>query len=268
MCIALGIKHGFTFSHGLIDYVVLFPKSHGALWLLVLGPIWAAVYYGVFSFAIRRFNLLTPGREVEDEVAASRARARPAISSRCSSSAPSAAAPTSSASTRASRGLRVKLADVTKASPEKLKALGAAGVVVVGDGMQAIFGTRSENLKTEMQEYLKTAGPEADEVEAASPGQSAGAAAGLEPPAARSGCGAQSQRLHRRARRQGEHRARGRLRRDAPAPRRARRKPNQRSRAQSRRHRRRSEASKQCCHLLAGLNADQYAAEMRGQLAA
>src|SRR6188472_2370943 len=46
VCIALGIKHGFTFSHGLIDYVVLFPKSHGALWLLVLGPIWAAIYYG------------------------------------------------------------------------------------------------------------------------------------------------------------------------------------------------------------------------------
>jgi PTS system glucose-specific IIC component len=30
LCVALGIKHGFTFSHGLIDYVVLFPKSHGA----------------------------------------------------------------------------------------------------------------------------------------------------------------------------------------------------------------------------------------------
>ena len=28
VCILLGIKHGFTFSHGLIDYVVLFPKSH------------------------------------------------------------------------------------------------------------------------------------------------------------------------------------------------------------------------------------------------
>src|SRR4026208_1083273 len=65
LCIALGIKHGFTFSHGLIDYVVLFPKSHNALWLFVIGPIWAGVYYGVFSFATRRFNLLTPGREVE-----------------------------------------------------------------------------------------------------------------------------------------------------------------------------------------------------------
>src|SRR5689334_6691222 len=67
LCIALGIKHGFTFSHGLIDYVVLFPKSHRALWLLVLGPVYAGVYYAVFSYAIRRFNLLTPGREVESE---------------------------------------------------------------------------------------------------------------------------------------------------------------------------------------------------------
>src|SRR6188472_1931943 len=67
LCIFLGIKHGFTFSHGFIDYVVLFPKSHNALWLFVIGPIWACVYYAVFYVAIRKFNLATPGREVEDE---------------------------------------------------------------------------------------------------------------------------------------------------------------------------------------------------------
>src|SRR4026208_1050292 len=67
LCIALGIKHGFTFSHGFIDYVVLFPKSHNALWLFVIGPIWAGIYYGVFYFVIRKFNLATPGREIEDE---------------------------------------------------------------------------------------------------------------------------------------------------------------------------------------------------------
>jgi glucose PTS system EIICB or EIICBA component len=43
----------------------------------------------------------------------------------------------------------------------RLKALGAAGVVRVGNGVQAIFGTLSENMKTDMQEYLKTAGSEA-----------------------------------------------------------------------------------------------------------
>lgn len=168
VCIALGIKHGFTFSHGLIDYIVLFPKSHGAGWLLVLGPIWAAVYYGVFSFAIRRFNLLTPGREVEEEAT--------------KDALPVSGDQFALQLIRAFGGrkniisldacitrLRVKLADITKANPGKLKALGAAGVVVVGDGIQAIFGTRSENLKTEMQDFLKSAGPEADEIEEPSP---------------------------------------------------------------------------------------------------
>ena len=61
--------------------------------------------------------------------------------------------------------LRVGLRDGSRASPEKLKALGAAGVVVAGNGVQAIFGTKAENLKTEMEEYLRTAGPEADLVE-------------------------------------------------------------------------------------------------------
>jgi PTS system glucose-specific IIC component len=73
LCVELGIKHGFTFSHGLIDYIVLFPKSHGALWLLVIGPVWAAIYYGIFAFAIRRFNLLTPGRELEETATTPRA---------------------------------------------------------------------------------------------------------------------------------------------------------------------------------------------------
>ena len=164
LCVELGIKHGFTFSHGLIDYIVLFPKSHGALWLLVIGPIWGALYYGIFAVAIRKFNLLTPGREPEEE-------------------APAAGGPASSDQfalqlVRAFGGrsnivsldacitrLRVKVADVKKARPDALKALGAAGVVVLGDGLQAIFGTRSENLKTEMESYLKNAGPEADAVE-------------------------------------------------------------------------------------------------------
>src|SRR5688572_24851915 len=168
LCVALGIKHGFTFSHGLIDYIVLFPKSHGALWILVLGPIYAGVYYGIFSHAIRRFNLLTPGREVETETT------RAVRSASGDSFALQLVRAFGGRSNIASLDacitrLRVKLNDITKASVDKLKALGAAGVVVVGDGMQAIFGTQSENLKTEMQEYLKTAGPEADEIEPPSP---------------------------------------------------------------------------------------------------
>jgi len=66
LCVELGIKHGMTFSHGFIDYVLLFPKSKNALWLLVIGPIWALLYYGAFRWLIVKFNLKTPGREAEE----------------------------------------------------------------------------------------------------------------------------------------------------------------------------------------------------------
>jgi glucose PTS system EIICB or EIICBA component len=163
LCVTLNIKHGFTFSHGLIDFIVLYPKSHGALWLLVIGPMWAAMYYGIFSLAIRRFNLLTPGREAEPAITTARA----------ASSDPFALQLVRAFGGRSNivsldaciTRLRVSLANISKASPEKLKALGATGVVVVGNGVQAIFGTRSENLKTDMQEYLNSAGAEADEIE-------------------------------------------------------------------------------------------------------
>jgi PTS system glucose-specific IIC component len=57
--------------------------------------------------------------------------------------------------------LRVAVADPARVDQARLKALGAAGVVAVGEGVQAIFGPLSENLKTDMEEYLKQAGAEA-----------------------------------------------------------------------------------------------------------
>jgi PTS system glucose-specific IIC component len=178
VCIALNIRHGFTFSHGLIDYIVLFPKSTNALWLWVLGPVWGLMYYGVFTFAIKRFNLMTPGREADDETKAVHTASGDNFSLQLvrAFGGRSNIANLDACITR----LRVKLNDVTKANPDKLKALGAAGVVVLGDGVQAIFGTQSGNLKTDMEEYLKTAGPEADQIEEASPVKAA-APAGIQP---------------------------------------------------------------------------------------
>jgi PTS system glucose-specific IIC component len=265
LCIALGIKHGFTFSHGFIDYVVLFPQSHNALWLLVIGPIWAAVYYGVFTFAIRKFNLATPGREVEDETAkAARSASGDSFALQLvrAFGGRSNIASLDACITR----LRVQLNDVTKASTDKLKALGAAGVIVVGDGMQAIFGTRSENLKTEMQEYLKTAGPEADEVEAASPVHAppaAGVVVKLRDPDAAQKAAAWLAALGG---------ATNVERVDACAETRLRVVLRDETRANESALRTAGieaviKLPAKTLHLLAGLNADQYAAEMRGQLA-
>jgi PTS system glucose-specific IIC component len=264
LCVALNIRHGFTFSHGLIDYIVLFPKSHGALWLLVIGPVWAALYYGVFTFAIRRFNLLTPGREAESE-ATKAARAvsgdQFALQLIRAFGGRSNIVSLDACITR----LRVQLADVTRASAERLKALGAAGVVVVGDGMQAIFGTRSEGLKTEMEDYLKSAGPEADEIEEASPVKTP--PPGLQPrlrdPDAPRRAGAYIAALGGVA---------NIVRVDACAETRLR--VVVRDEGQVREAALRGAGiggmvrlDGSVLHLLAGLNADQYAAEMRGQLA-
>ncbi|MGK2912121.1 MAG: N-acetylglucosamine-specific PTS transporter subunit IIBC [Sphingobium sp.] len=59
----LGVRMGFGFSAGLFDYVLNFGRATRPLLLLPVGLAYFAAYYGVFSFAIRRFNLATPGRQ-------------------------------------------------------------------------------------------------------------------------------------------------------------------------------------------------------------
>ncbi|MFJ2024325.1 PTS transporter subunit EIIC [Streptomyces sp. NPDC087897] len=66
---ALGMKDGFGFSAGLIDFWLNLGIATKP-WLLVLvGLCFAAVYYVLFRFAITRFNLPTPGRESDEELA-------------------------------------------------------------------------------------------------------------------------------------------------------------------------------------------------------
>ena len=177
VCVALGIRHGTTFSHGLIDYLVLFPNSTRGLWYLWLGPLWALLYYGLFRTMIVRFNLKTPGRELDD--AATVEAATPEAMAGEREPIPGAREPLPGAVpvgggmaprlVAAFGGadnirnldacitrLRVDLHDPSRANADALKALGAAGVMKVGSGVQAIFGTRSENLKTDMEEYMRS----------------------------------------------------------------------------------------------------------------
>ena len=263
VCILLGIKHGFTFSHGLIDYVVLFPKSTNALWLFVLGPIWAVLYFGVFSFLIRKLNLMTPGREAVEEAAVAHSTGGDEFALQIvrALGGRSNIVNLDACITR----LRVKLKDSSKVSADKLKALGAAGVVMVGDGVQAIFGTRSDVLKTEIGDYLKTAGPEADEVEAPSPVK-APPQAGIQPklrdPLAPEKARAFINALGGKANIQ---------RVDACAETRLRIVTTNGALDEAALKAAGVEAivklPDRVVHLLTGLNADQYAAEMRGQLA-
>ena len=60
---ALGIRDGFSFSAGAIDYLINFGQATRPLWLIPIGLGYAVVYYLLFRFVIRRWNLRTPGRE-------------------------------------------------------------------------------------------------------------------------------------------------------------------------------------------------------------
>jgi PTS system N-acetylglucosamine-specific IIC component len=75
---ALNVKIGFGFSAGLIDYLLNFGKSntHNPLMVLVLGAVYAVVYYFLFRFLIQRFNLMTPGREPDADETAGSSRER------------------------------------------------------------------------------------------------------------------------------------------------------------------------------------------------
>jgi PTS system N-acetylglucosamine-specific IIC component len=64
---ALGIKDGFGFSAGLFDYALNFNIATDPLLLIPIGLGYAVVYYFLFRFVIRRWNLRTPGREEEGE---------------------------------------------------------------------------------------------------------------------------------------------------------------------------------------------------------
>ncbi|WP_406505566.1 PTS transporter subunit EIIC [Streptomyces sp. NBC_00212] len=66
---ALGMKDGFGFSAGAIDFLLNLGIAQKPWLLALVGVCFAVLYYVVFRFAITRFNLPTPGRESDEELA-------------------------------------------------------------------------------------------------------------------------------------------------------------------------------------------------------
>ncbi|MBU3685741.1 MAG: PTS glucose transporter subunit IIBC [Mycobacterium sp.] len=166
----LDIHLGFSFSAGLIDLLLYgtAPAAKNIPLLVVMGLVFFVVYYLMFRFAIVRWNMRTPGREPESEFEAE----EQANLSEGAESATAVAAGTAPDSTAekliAAFGgrpnlvsvdacitrLRMEVADVAKVDKDRLKALGAAGVIEVGNSVQAVFGTQAEALKNEIIDSL------------------------------------------------------------------------------------------------------------------
>ena len=72
LCAYLPVRCGFNFSAGLVDYILSFkaPMAVNPLLIIPIGLVFAVIYYFVFSWTIKTFDLKTPGREDDDEMEA------------------------------------------------------------------------------------------------------------------------------------------------------------------------------------------------------
>ena len=169
---------GMTFSGGLIDYALfgLLPAGAGVAthwyYVLIVGVVYFALYYFIFSFIIKKFNLKTPGREDEDEETKlfSKADFQEKSGQVGTKSAKSGndelreIAPLVLEALGGSENienldacitrLRVEVKDAKKVDKNELKRLGAAGVLEVSGGVQAIFGGKSDTLKNYIKEIM------------------------------------------------------------------------------------------------------------------
>ena len=151
----LNVKIGMTFSGGLIDFTLfgIIPNRTPWYFVLVVGAGLAVIYYLGFRFMIRKFDLKTPGREDEaEENVSSTSLGKGELANEILIALGNKENLKSldACITR----LRVQVDDINKVDKEKLKELGAAGVMVVGDNIQAIFGTKSDTLKSEINEII------------------------------------------------------------------------------------------------------------------
>ncbi|MGR2680773.1 N-acetylglucosamine-specific PTS transporter subunit IIBC [Chromobacterium haemolyticum] len=152
---ALNIKLGFGFSAGLFDYMLNFGLSTNPLLLVPVGIGYFALYYVLFVFFIKKFDLKTPGREdamvTVAAVAAGSERARAFIA------ALGGAANLKSVDACTTR-LRLQVASNDKVSEAALKALGSRGLIKPAAGsVQVVLGPEADLIADEIRVALGAA---------------------------------------------------------------------------------------------------------------
>lgn len=163
----LNVKIGMTFSGGVIDFILFGILPNRTAWWLVIpvGLAFAVIYYFGFRFAIRKFHLKTPGRE-EAEVETSDHEKEGKASDDLPYNILQALGGQENIQhldaciTR----LRITVNEQQKVDKDRLKKLGASGVLEVGNNIQAIFGPKSDNLKTQIQDIMAGRTPRIEQV--------------------------------------------------------------------------------------------------------
>ena len=169
----LNVGVGLTFSGGLID-LTLFGIMQGNektswLWIPVVGVAYFLIYYFVFSFMIRKFNYMTPGR---DDNAEAKLYTRKDLEARKQAGEVTEAEAADELSAQITQGLggkdnisdvdccitrlRCTVKDPAKVDQQLLKASGASGVICKGQGVQVVYGPRVSVIKSDLEAYLRS----------------------------------------------------------------------------------------------------------------
>ena len=169
----LNVGVGLTFSGGLID-LTLFGIMQGNektswLWIPVVGVAYFLIYYFVFSFMIRKFNYMTPGRDDSSEA---KLYTRKDLEARKQAGEVTEAEAANELSAQITQGLggkdnisdvdccitrlRCTVKDPAKVDQQLLKASGASGVLCKGQGVQVVYGPRVSVIKSDLEAYLKS----------------------------------------------------------------------------------------------------------------
>ena len=154
------ITIGQTFSGGLIDFI-LFGVLQGDAktnWILVpiIGAVWFCLYYFTFRFLIVKFNLKTPGREIEAAGSSDNDGSTSSSGNERAATIVEGLGGTENikdldcCATR----LRVSVFQVDGVLEDKLKQTGAKAVIVKGNGVQVIYGPQVTVIKNEIEEYM------------------------------------------------------------------------------------------------------------------
>lgn len=174
---ALQAGVGYTFSGGVLDFFIygIIPGNDRTHWIAVLlvGIVYAFVYYFVFRFMITKFNIKTPGREELVEEVKLHTKTDYLEKKSHTINEPSSTKKTNHDTVSANiveglggldnilevdncaTRLRVSLTDGEKIDEALLKSTGAAGVFAKGNNIQVIYGPKVSNIKTDLEEYIQ-----------------------------------------------------------------------------------------------------------------
>lgn len=152
----LGIRHGFGFSGGAIDYFLNMKLATKGWLIIPVGIVFAIIYYFMFVIIIQKMNLPTPGRLDDEAGSADEIIADKGIGGLAKEYIEKLGGRDNileldSCITR----LRLTVKDSSIIIDDELKALGASGVLRPNKkNMQVVVGTKAELIVDEMKKHL------------------------------------------------------------------------------------------------------------------